>query len=168
MSLWRTLAWDWSCIGPGSGLLSQRSHTHAHTCRGLWILPTPMEVPHTCLVLQGYWLRSILSKVPDSHLDPQKSLVPAYILIGRRFMPEPTEASGSGPHSGCSRLPAPMKFAVSGLLWSRSQNQSCFHKCPWCGSIPAPAEVIVSGLLSPRSPAQSYSHGACCLRPALA
>ena len=65
--LWRAQ----TCRGSGSSLLPQRSQTHAQTGRGLWFLPTPSEVPDSCL-------------------DPQRSLVPAYSLRGPRLMPRPT------------------------------------------------------------------------------
>nr|XP_048284828.1 uncharacterized protein LOC125396829 [Myodes glareolus] len=89
--------------------------------RVLWFLPTPMEVPISCLDPQRSWLRLKPSDVPVLHPDPQTSLLLAYFL------------------SGCSLVPAPVDFAVSVLLRRMSLAQACFHKCSWFE--PDPMEV---------------------------
>lgn len=61
------------------------------------ILPSPSEVPASCLDLQKSCLRPRSPEVPDSHLNPQRSLVLAYAFEGPRLMPESTEVSGSSP-----------------------------------------------------------------------
>lgn len=64
-----------------------------------WLRPTLSEVPDTHLDPQGSLLRSNPWKVPDSCLNPQLSLALAHLL------------------SNFSSLPSSVECAVSGMLW---------------------------------------------------
>ena len=121
-----------------------------------------------CLVLQRIWLRFTSSEVPDSFLDPQMSLTLAHSL------------------RGCSPVPAPVEFTVSGLLQPRLLTLPYFYKSPWSRSFPflwsllsqacsdpcrwlSPASVDVPGLdlfpLLQNLPFQSFSDLGCRLSP---
>ena len=63
-----------------------------------------------------------------------------------------TQASSLG---GCSLVSDPVEFTTSGLLWWRSQAQTCFHRCSWPG--PSLAEVPGLGTVPQRSLGQTYS-----------
>ena len=92
--------------------------------RGLWFLPTRMEVPYSFLDPQRSWLKPKHSVVPVLHPDPQMSLVLVYIL------------------SGCSLLPAPVDYAVSVLHRLMSLAHACFYKYLCSGPDPMEAHGL--------------------------
>ena len=138
MSLWRTLPWDWSCRGPGSGLLSQKSHTDAYICRGLWVLPTPGDsrlMPGPAGVLAQVYslevprLTSGPSEVSGSCLHPNRSQTHAWTHRDLWLWPSPS-------------VLVPMEFDVSSLLWPRSLPQVCSSLGRW----PSPASRDVPSI----------------------
>ena len=89
---------------------------------------TPCEVPDLLTHLQWSWFQPSFSKVLDSFPDPLGSWLRSTHLKVTDSHPDPQQSLAMDHSlSGCSPVPVPLEFAISGPLWPRMPSQSCLQ-----------------------------------------
>ena len=125
---------------PDSGPLRQRSQTYAWSCRGLWFLPTPLEVPDLWPDPQRSWLRPRSLEIPYSHLNQQGSWL--------RYTP--LKIPDSFPDLQRSLWPQSTHSVVALLYLLQWSSLSQVYSSPGCWLSPALHKLILN---------QLYHHG---------